>query len=461
MEQELKKKSNIKPIILTIIGLLILLLVALGVFYKMQINNPVNLTTAAIKRLGEGLSENSNFGKLIEFLEDDAIETKMSGNIKLPMEYGTFVFDMLLQEDTEAREAIMDLDLSLNGEAMHLESQLDQNALYFAFKENASKYYFMKDLYFPEIEEIDYDRIVFYYATSFEEVVSKENFKESKNKITVNDENVNAKKYSLEVNQKLSSTIYNKTIDKILNDGEIINAIAKMGNITASEVKTALIDEKVAETYLTEMANEPEFLYNIYVAKNKAVRYEFADVENRNNRIYFDNYKNVEFGLVVDDSYDKINAYLKEQKGEWILKVDSEHLKVNGSISDKNYNVSMKSDYVNLDINGNQDYQFYDDSVNLKEKGNIKISGDGVSLDIPYDFAITFKEIERVNRKNIIDKVDINNMTFEEEEALKNELLQIPLISKFIVTRTPEFEYNYNEEYFYENGIDFSENNAY
>lgn len=459
MENENVKKNNTKPIILGIIGVLVVLLIAMGIVYKLRAGNPVTITTAALERLGEGVDKKSNLGKIISFMEEaDTLETSMTGEVKLPMDYGTINLDMLIAEDADDREAIMDLDVKLNGEkALYLEGQLDKDALYFAFKENASKYYYMTDLYYPEIDDIDYEKMLNYFTKSFEEVVTKEDFKASKKEITVNDVKLNAKQYSLELSEKLAAQITNSVLNKILKDADLVEDLAKLAGMTESEIREELNNMKTSDEDLKKLSAEAYALYNIYVAKNKAVRYEFADVNDANNKIYIDNYKNVEIVFNSVDSYnEKVAISIKEEKENWVINVDSSELKVVGTVSEEKYDLTITAEGMNIIISGTEEYKFNKGNIELLEKGNIKITQDGASIEVPYEFTINLKDIDEVTLKNTTNKIDINNMTPEEETEFSNDLMQIPLISSLMSVDTgyedstvTDYNYDYTDEYSY------------
>jgi len=425
------KKDN-KTIILVVIGLLLALLIAIGIGYKLRVGNPVKLTTTALERLGKGIDKRSNLGRLLNFMEDaDAYELNMSGDVTLPMEYGTVALDMLVQEDVEDQEAVIELDVKLNDEsALYLEGQLDRNALYYAFQKNASKYYYMNDLKYPEIDELDYEDLLDYVTKSIEEVVKKEDFVESEKTITVSGKELKAKQYSLDLTEKLMAEITNKVIDKIVNDADMVESLAEFSSVTESEMRDNLVDSKISRDDLEELSSEAESVYNIYVAKNKAVRYELAEKANPNNNFYIDNYKYIEIGANLKDDYEEdIVVSIKENKDNWTVNVDSTELTVTGTISEEKYNLTVTAEGMSIIIAGTQDYKFARNNVELIEKGNIKMAQDGASIEIPYEFNIDLKEIQDVTKKNIKNKVDINNMTEAEQNEFTSELMNIPLTS--------------------------------
>ena len=464
MENENVKNNSRKNIVLIIIGVLIVIIGLLGVMWKIRMSNPVTITTATLRGLAEGVDGKSNLGKLINFMEEaDTLETSMTGEVKLPMDYGTVALDMLIQEDADDREAIMDLDVKLNGEdALYVEGQLDRNALYFAFKKNVEKYYYLTDLYYPEIEDIDIDELIDIFITSFGEVVTEKDFSETEKKITVNGEVLTAKQYSLNWTEKISARLLNKVLEKVLLEEDLIEDLAQLTDTTESELRKQIQENITSETALKDMSEEATLVYSLYVYKNKAVRYEFTHVDYEEESIYVDNYKYTEFVINGTDDYgDKAIITLKEENNNWSINVDSTDVKVKGSISEEKYDITITAEDTEIVINGTEEYMFARDNIELIEKGNIKITQDGASIEVPYEFKIKLKDIENVAKKNITNKVDINNMTPEEETEFNNVLSQIPIMSLFISNSNPEYNnadvnsgiyedtYNYSDQYSY------------
>lgn len=456
MDVENVKKNNTKPIVLIIIGLLIVLLIVLGVIYKIRVvGNPVNLTTTALRSLSNNFDRNSNMGKLMSFTEEaDTLETKMAGNVTLPMNYGIVSFDMLIQEDSDEEEAIMDLNiLKDNVNQLHLEGQLDKSALYFALKENPIKYYYLKDIKYPEeLEEIDYEDLLEKFVMSFEEIVTKEDFIETEKEITVNGEVIKSKQYSLNLNQLLITKLTNKVIEKILIDEDLIEDLSSFTKMTEIELRDLLESYKTDLTTL-ESPDDVSFIYNVYVYRNTAVRFEFVDALDIESSIKFDNYKYLEILINLMDT----NISLKHDDNIWTINGKSEDFKLIGTIEEEKYNINITTADVNMTLNGNQSFNYDKAGITFSENGKLTISQEGASIEVPYDFNISFKEITRVNKKNTANKVDINNMTVEEENEFNMELSQIPLFSLFGFSN--DMSSNYNKEVYYNSGIDSNDYN--
>ena len=426
MENEVMKKNNTKPIVLSIIGVLIVLLIVVGVIYKLKVvGDPVTLTTIALEELGEKLEDESSYGKMYEFLADnDTVELNMTGNVTMPMDMGTISLDMMMQEDVDKREAIMDLDVKLDGEdAIYLEGQLDKDATYFAFKENSSKYYYLNDLKYPESSEIDVDSFLDKFIESFKESVKKDNFVESEKEIIVNGETITAKQYSLKLTNNLTKTIMDKFFAKIENDKELMGDIVALTDYTEAELKEAF-DTMIADVDASE---EAEVYYNLYVYRNTAIRYEIADDA---STIMIDDYKNAEITIKGTDSYDEeMVMSFKENKNVWDINLTSTDFTMNGSISEDKYSLTLKADGMTIKVDGTNSYKEINDGLDTILKGNISMEQEGTTVTIPYEFNINLKEIEKVTLKNITDKVDINNMTPEQETEFNNDLMQIPLMT--------------------------------
>jgi len=444
MELEMEKKNYTKPIIIVTIGLLVALLIIIGFAYKSITNNPVKITSAVLEIIKEGDYLNNNFAKVLDFIEDaDALETKMDGKVTLPMDYGVVNLDLLLQNNNDARKALMNLNLDINGSSMYLEGQLDRNSILFAFKENAPKYYYTTDIQYQEIPDLDYEDIIDYIKESFQEIVKNDDFKESSKNIFINDKNLKTKQYSLGISEQLVARVTNRIVEKVLNDYELVNSIAKISGYTEYEIRAELNNLKVPVDQIPDLNTEIEAFYNIYVSKNRPVRFEFV-TSNDDNNLYFDNYQNIEIGFDYTDEYNqKTTLIIKENNDNWTLNLDSEDLQINGTINDNKYYLSLNYGDVSVIIDCTADFAINSNNISILEKGLIKITQSGTSIEIPFEFNIKYKEINKVNFKNIINKVDINNMNSKEAQEFQNELLQIPLISSLISLSTSNYGVSY------------------
>ena len=213
MEFESVKKSSARKILLTVLGVLIVVFLVIGVYYKLKVaGDPVILTNTALESLSESIEDSENYSNIAKFLADnDEFELTLTGDVTLPMNYGKLGIDLLFQEDSDARDAIMDLELKLNDKkALYLEGELNRNALYFAFDSSESKYYYLSDLVYPEeMEELDLDSLIDKFKSSFRENVKSTDFQESTAKFNVNSKKIDAKKYSLKLTNDLISPFLN------------------------------------------------------------------------------------------------------------------------------------------------------------------------------------------------------------------------------------------------------------
>lgn len=426
MEEENVKNGNARPIILAIIGILIVVLIALGVVYKLRVvGDPVALTTIALEELGDNLENEQNYGLISDFLLDnDTVEANLTGNINMPMELGKLNINMLMQEDVDKKEAVMDLAVNLNGEeAIYLEGQLDREALYFAFKDNATKYYYLNDLTYPEVEELDVDSLLDKFIESFKITVNKDDFIETNKEIEINNEKITAKQYSLKLTNDLSSELFDTFFKKVENDKEIMKELAVLAGDTEEELKrefaSLINDIKNSE------AND-ELYYNLYVYKNTAVRFEIVD---STSAVLIDEYKYSEVTIKGTDGYDEdIAITLKEADNGWDLKVASKDVAIEGKIAKGAYNLNVITNDMTVKVNGTSEEKELNESVEATLNGNVIIEQQGTSITIPYDFNIKLKEIENVTLKNTTNKVDMSNMTEVQQNEFYSDLMGIPII---------------------------------
>ncbi len=433
MENDIVKKNNVKPIILAIIAILVVALIALGVFYKLRVvGNPVTLTAVALESLNERLEDGETYGKFAAFLEDeDAFQFDMTGNVTLPMDYGSIAIDMFMQEDTDKKETVMDLDVKLNGkDAIYVEGQLDKNALYFAFKENALKYYYLPDLKYPDTNEIDVDSFIDKFVESFRETIKKEDFMETEKEVTVNDTKINAKQYSLKLTNDLVIKLMDKFLEKIEADKELMRALTTLTKFTETELKDSF-DSVIKEINVSE-----DLFYNIYVYKNTAIRFELVDNE---SVIMIDDYKNSEITLkIIDDYGEEVFFVASERKNEWDLSLTSSDFSIIGTISEREYEITLTAKEVSIKVNGTNDYKEINDGLNAKLEGKVSMEQQGTTITIPYEFDIKLKEIEKVTLKDTTNKVDIDNMSEVENNEFISELNQIPIINMLMGDKSPD-----------------------
>lgn len=418
------KKINIRPIILIILGGLILLLIAIGIVFRYGIlNNPVTLTTLALEKVSEKLDDERTYGRLAEyFADEDTYEMNLNGKIMLPDNMGNLSIDTLLQQDNDREVAFMNFDMKLNNnDLLYLESQMDRQALYLSFKKNANKYYYTNELSYIEGSEIDFDSFTDKFIESFREVVRKEDFIQSEKEILINDISLKTKEYSLKLTTPLVKSIMERFFTKIEYDRELMHEIARDLNKTEIEIKDSF------DATLNDINIDSELYYNLYVYKNNVVRFELIDDK---NSIVLNDYKNPELNInIVDDFNEKATISIKENMRSWVVDIESSIIKITGSISEEKYDLNIKQEDLELKISGTNDYRVIHDGLKGVLKGNITGTQAGNNINVSYEFNINLREIERVNLKDIYNKVDINNMTPSEEAELQKDIKEIPLVS--------------------------------
>lgn len=453
-----KNKNNVKTIILIIIGILIALLIAMGVFFKLKVvGDPVTLTTMALEKLGDSFDKgNSPLVKISKIIdENDTYQMSLTGNATLPMEYGKLAFDMNVEDATELDEAIMDLSIKLDGtNALYLDGKLDKSALYFALAENASKYYYLTDVKYPDeiegIEDINLDDFLDKFAESFKESFTKDDFVESEKEITVNDEKITAKQMSLKLTAENTKPVVEKFLNKILADEDLMEVLVELTGTTKAEIQTSF--EELIANYGVDSENG-DLTYNIYVYKNTAVRYELTDGE---TSIYYDDYKNTEFTMNMIDEYaENITLVIKEEKDNVKINLNSSNLVIEGNISEEKYDLTMTAEGTTIKLSGTEEFKEIsrEKEAEITSKGNLEITSEGATITVPFEFTVNVKAINNITKKDIINKVDINNMTEEQSNEFYTELSQIPLFSSLMTTSTPSYESGMEYDTSYETSV--------
>lgn len=449
-----KKKNNVTTIILLIIGILIALLIAMGVYYKLKVvGDPITLTTMALEKVGNGLNnENSSLAKISKIIdENDTYQMSLTGNATLPMDYGKIDFAMNVEEATELEEAVMDLSINLDGtNALYLDGKLDKDALYFALVENASKYYYLTDLKYPEeiegIEDISLDDFLDKFAESFKESFTKDDFSESEKEITVNGKKITAKQMSLKLTPENTKPVVEKFLNKILADEDLMEVLVESTGSTKEEIKTSF--DELVDDYGIE-----EITYNIYVYKNTAVRFELTDGE---TSIYYDDYKNAEFTMNMIDEYaEKITLVIKEYKDNLKINLNSSTLVIEGTISEEKYDLTITAEGTTIKLSGTEEFKEVsrEKEAEITTKGNLEITSEGTTITVPFEFKMNVKAINNITKKNITNKIDINNMTEEQSNEFYTELSQIPLLSSLMTTSDPSYESSMEYDTSYETSI--------
>ena len=421
------KKCGIKKFILPAIIVVAIAVVGFVGFlgYRMIFgDDPVEITTDAIRGLKDTIKETKDDSNGIYSLisNGDAFEIKSKMNLSLPQGLGKYNLDMLLQADTKNEVAKLDLKANQNKKnILDLNAALSDSKLYFKLADTMKNYYFidlteiMKEVnnsltnvqssLSPEFIELvsnyDFNKLIDYAADSIDEVFTKDDFKKSKEEITVDGKEVKALKYTTKITQEKAIKIAKSFSKKAIKDEDLIKIIAVFTGEKEADVKKMF--EEMIDTE-AENTQGGYILYSVYVSKlGKTLGYGF-EIEKLGK-------------VIITEKNDVITASFTY--GEYfgsieINKKSDDHVIITGSLMGM---VSIKLD-IKTDLDVVKKGKEYKEKVDIK----VTVSAMGQSLDATLSLESSIKKIDKVDVSGTKNAINIEKMNSSQMEQFEREI---------------------------------------
>ena len=477
-----KKKSIVIPICSILIILILTLLIFLTIkylfkapkdFYEEMINTIFRYSEKAIEY-------SNNESKLLTTPAQINGEISINSNMEGLTEYNDYNLKYNLGIDYLNKKML--LGGSINNKDINIidiSSLIKDSTLY--LKSN-TMFEDILSLYDEELNEIfnlnnqenqyssdDIIYILNLFKNGLIESISNDDFLKTKEKININDKDINVSKISYILDSNKENKIANNIREKILNDEKALEILANISNTSIEDIKNILNDEiNNQETDTKEI--------NIYTKSNKILKYEFIEKSEYSNsklEIMCDNnvytvqmYSNDVLTNKIVIKKENIEKYNIDfyQDDEVICNIILEKTQNKININYK-FNYDDTSVYGLLNIENNKKDNGYDS--NTKFTININTDGNEQSLEInntsKLEYVEKIEEFDTSNSINIetLDENYYNNIY----ENIKNKLINTPFYNliTYFVSPSIQNEYtndieNYNYDYNYYSNYSYGNN---
>lgn len=426
IEEGCKKCGAKKFIFPTVIVLVVAAIGCLCFFgYKMIFgSNPVSITTKAIRGLKDTIEDakddSDGLSKILS--GDDAFEVTSNIDVTLPENMGKYSLDMLLQADSKNESGKFDLIAKQNKkEIINLNTILNDSKLYFKLADTMKNYYFInikdavKDLEssISEIEseidpellnllsKYDFTKLIDYTADAVDDALDKDDFKKTKEEITVNGKDVKATKYTAKIDEKVAVKVAKGLLKKVKKDKDLVSIVAKATGLKESEV-TKQIDE-LLESEPSEYSDE-YVLYSVYVSSlGNTLGYGF-EIENVGKVIITEKGDVTTISISAGEFYGSIEV---EEKSD-------DHIIISGNLMGLiTAELDIKSDTDTIKKN-----KEYKETLDL----DLTISAMGQNISAKVSSVTKIKKISKVDTDKVTDAINIENMTQTDMEKFYKEL---------------------------------------
>ena len=438
LETKIKKESKKKKSKLILVLIFILIAIGVGLFlgYKRVISNPLSIYKSVI---------NETYNLANNYLEEN-FKDSMSFNLKEdPFTISTnFTFDT---EDEKLKslnnyEYNLSFGLDTLNEQINLSLGLNnQNEqiinLLIAFL-NDHTYLKSDELYNQVLDlglsnldmsklqniEVDYTYedlqiVLSNMKTILINSLNKDKFSLSNETITINDKQIDAKKFTYLLDQENMERTINYISKEILKNDELMTSLSNITSLTKEQLEEVLKEEinydNYEDIYINLYTNKTTKVIagNIETAGTNIIR--FTNKDNKFNMFIGDDYTNFiinyendkleisfneydeeifNFTMITKEDNTKIEVTMNNYYNELKLSLETSNIK-----KDKN---SITADYI-LDYKMNN----YSEDLSFKIKGNLKVTKD---------------KLESINPAN---SVNIETLTEEETNLLYENLMNV------------------------------------
>lgn len=411
-----------------IIALVILaLVVAIGFrgyyFYKkMQVSNPVKITTNYIRDLGK--SSNKEMEKLNDFMgKNKSSIVSINGNV------GDAKFNF--KTETDRSKNIFNIFANISGletDDLYIDGKVDVNGLLVKISKTGNAYKIDQDFkdffdslasYSNGFDNKESIKILDYLADSFEETFTKDDFTKSSKEMTLFDKNVKATVYNTKVNDKKMAKLLGNFIDKIASDDDFVNllldavkSVDDSVTITKDELAASL---KEAKAEIESDLEGLSFDYTITVYKNDVVGFAIANSEDGIS-IEYKEYK------------DQVSLTLKTEdfSAEYLSNKEKTEIKIGEGKNGAALNYDKKDHSYSISVQNIPILSGTYEEVEGKKESEVKLTFSSIALGINGSLNIKVEAVDSIKEKtfdNPLDTSKAENLMKFREEVEDNDLL--------------------------------------
>lgn len=419
-EKVMEKGGVGRKVLLSIIGVLVVVLVALGFILYSKGPNTKNVYLRTIDEFSSSVSkalDKTDLTKLQELNYNLSFNLNSSNSEykEIAKILNNIKFNGSLEKDYKNKKANVNLEMLYNNSSMV----------------NGSIYLNGKDLYaelptlydklikVPTDETINLDELWNAYdKDNFKTIINeltkivKNNLKEeyftsSDEKITVLGKEVNTSKQVLTLTGEDLYNLENSIINDILNNDKLLNSLSKVTNVEVNNLKEELNNIK------SELTKEDgKLVVELYLNKI-GQKLEYAVINMDNEKLELSKTGDDTFNILVNN--EKIGS-ITFTKDEIDLIVDYENNNVNLKFTKDALNVTFKTEEGNFSIklNGNEQ----------KGKVIVNINVPSAKIDLIINIDYENKSIKSIKAKDYSNYVELDKMTEDDYNGIMTKLYE-------------------------------------
>lgn len=433
-----EKRRSLKKTILIIIGIVIVLLIALGVNYLKSLSNPRTLFKNVCDTIfSETLNTLENLPNLNDMNEGTI---KFNTNIEDYSFLNSEVIDYTFGLDVSQKRLISSIKLTEdNKEIFNIEGNAYNNNVYINLNDLFSKNILIDDDtikdnlgisindIFEEINDVyneeyinDYKYIVNSFKNLTNTVIDKINYSKEKETLNINEDNVKVNKIIINFDKENIDLIINTYVDGILNDNELIKRLVKLLDIEKEELIDNLNELKDYDD--SDIDESSKLVVYTKGILNEFVKVELVeDAEELISYVTYNDYKLLR--------YNDIEIEINNQK--LVIKNDNEII-IKGSVNSlEKENVDISFEVLNSNTKGNIVYQKKNEDIKLKI--NLENTEENNKITIDIDIKETGDKEYKINANVSTSFEDKTfNVTLENRNGIKGLVLEMPDTSNSI-----------------------------
>ena len=425
--QNSSKKNTGLVVALSIIGVLIVLLGCLGVYYFFFKPTNQNVYYTAIDNV------TSYFGNNIKVFQDKVVNpSKVTGSIDFNLKTNDSSLKDLANIINRLRINIEnDIDFSKNYLSSNYNINYNNSSLINAgtIINDKDLLISLGELYPKKIKISDfnaspiitlaiddtYSRLIDELAEIIKDSLKENYFSSEKTTITYNNKKVNVTDYKLTLKNEENYELQYNILDGILNNEFITSTFSYILGVDESEIKTYLEDarDEVNPQDYQDFFEDNDIIneFNVYMDNNKVLKVEIISNDNK-----------MEF-ILDNDHY---NIYLNEEEAG-MLKINNQSISY--ELNDDLYKlkIDIGNDNINMEINS-EEYTF---SFNLKEDedsitGSLVLSEEDVPTELTMSINLKKEKVNNISIEDIKDYVESNSLTEEDYNIISENITKMP-----------------------------------
>ena len=300
---------------------------------------------------------------------------------------------------------------------------IEKDKLYFKLDGFDNYYYSKLELPIININQsnsIDLNKLISKLIEALPKVFNKaivdDDIKISDEVIKVNNEDINAKRYSIEIDDDLMTRITNEFKEYLKNDEELLSILKNIEDSSEEEILNNIVKDD--DSY----KSDEKININIYVKDNKLVLFDIGDDE---NSFSISDYNDVfELSLSNDTSLSLIVKKESDNNYNIEFKKDNQSV-IFGSIEINNENIKydlvLSNDlFQKIRIFGNNSISNENDEYNINGKINFEMDIIYYKYNISFEYNGILKESNGYIESDYKNAKTIDKLSKNDEEILNN-----------------------------------------